>query len=129
MMKNTKHMTARTAGGRRLSELQRTPTVELHRERMAINARAQRIAWTHQRGDREICKNSLCKLRQRVTEYNRRATQMRDTVNEDDKRAGSAPSANADTLHHEADNKETTIPTKDWQADLAKSIISMFNQY
>ena len=54
---------------------------------------------------------------------------MRDTVNEDDKRAGSAPSANADTLHHEADNKETTIPTKDWQADLAKSIISMFNQY
>ena len=129
MTRNTKHMSARTAGGRRLPDLQRTTAVELHRERMAINASARRIARTHKRGDREICTNSLCKLRQRATEYNRRAMQLWNAADQDDNRPDSAPSSTANTTQNETNNEENTPPSKDWHKDLAAAIIAMFNEY
>ena len=129
MTRNTKHMSARTAGGRRLPELQRTAAVELHRERMAINASARRIARTHKRGDREICTSSLCKLRRRTTEYNRRAMQLWNAADQGDNRSNNATSSTANTTQNETNSEDNTPPSKDWQKDLAAAIIAMFNEY
>ena len=128
IMRSRLHAPARTAGGRRLRDIDQTPAVELHRERMAINTRAQRIICSRHRRNGENYKNSISRLQHWVASFNQRATLMRQTTESKPATTAAEPRPQpAPRPDNTTDNCEQN--TSEWPQGLTKAISALFDEY